>query len=120
MRYPHCTSIIAATRRGRAKGSRRGWTTQDGPNFPRSRLPNRDRRFAASAAVCHFDQRRCRGSALQLPVSREIDSLLQKPVTRMGKMEQVEWEDVQGLLRDGLLRLPYAAYILWRCKPENV
>jgi Dyp-type peroxidase family len=38
----------------------------------------------------------------------------------MGKMEPVEWEDVQGLLRDGLLGLPYAAYILWRCGPENV
>lgn len=35
-------------------------------------------------------------------------------------MEPVEWEDVQGLLRDGLLGLPYAAYILWRCGPENV
>jgi hypothetical protein len=35
-------------------------------------------------------------------------------------MEQVEWDDVQGLLRDGLLTLPYAAYILWRCEPENV
>jgi Dyp-type peroxidase family len=34
-------------------------------------------------------------------------------------MEQVEWEDVQGLLRDGLLGLPYAAYVLWRCEPEN-
>jgi hypothetical protein len=39
---------------------------------------------------------------------------------RTQKMKQVEWEDVQGLLRDGLLRLPYAAYILWRCEPENV
>jgi Dyp-type peroxidase family len=29
-------------------------------------------------------------------------------------MEKVEWEDVQGLLRSGFLRLPYAAYILWR------
>jgi Dyp-type peroxidase family len=37
----------------------------------------------------------------------------------MGKMEQVEWEDVQGLLRDGLLGLPYAAYILWRYRPES-
>jgi Dyp-type peroxidase family len=35
-------------------------------------------------------------------------------------MEQVEWEDVQGLLRDGLLGLPYAAYILWRCEPDDV
>ena len=35
-------------------------------------------------------------------------------------MEQVEWEDVQGLLREELLGLPYAAYILWRCEPENV
>jgi hypothetical protein len=26
----------------------------------------------------------------------------------MQKMEQVEWEDVQGLLSDGLLALPYA------------
>jgi Dyp-type peroxidase family len=35
-------------------------------------------------------------------------------------MEQVEWEDVQGLLLDGLRELPHAAYILWRCEPENV
>ena len=38
----------------------------------------------------------------------------------MEKTEQVEWEDVQGLLRDGLLGLPHAAYILWRCEPENL
>ena len=37
----------------------------------------------------------------------------------MPKTEQVEWEDVQGLVLDGLLGLPHAAYMLWRCGAEN-
>jgi Dyp-type peroxidase family len=36
---------------------------------------------------------------------------------RMLKMEKVEWEDVQGLLSSGFLRLPFAAYILLRFVP---
>jgi hypothetical protein len=32
-------------------------------------------------------------------------------------MEKVEWEDVQGLLSSGFLRLPFAAYILLRFVP---
>jgi Dyp-type peroxidase family len=34
-------------------------------------------------------------------------------------MEEVDWKDVQGLLRSGFLDLPYAAYVLWRFERER-
>src|SRR5262249_45709213 len=35
------------------------------------------------------------------------------------QMENVEWKDVQGLVRSGFLDLPRAAYILWRFLPGS-
>lgn len=34
-------------------------------------------------------------------------------------MERVEWDDIQGLLINGYLRLPFAAYVVWRFRPDG-
>lgn len=34
-------------------------------------------------------------------------------------MERVEWHDVQGLVRSGYGRLPHAAFVLWRFRPDR-
>jgi Dyp-type peroxidase family len=36
----------------------------------------------------------------------------------MTDVEHVEWDDVQGLILSGYGRLPYAAYVVWRFRPD--